>query len=44
MDGLAVSMTYGDGTGNTVTHKYGGAGMTPKRKTGKQKKSKKGKK
>jgi len=44
VEGLAASMTYGDGTGNTVTHKYGGAGMTPKRKACKQKKSKKGKK
>jgi len=40
--GLAATMVYGNGKGNTVTHAYGGASMTPKKKDCKKKK--KGKK
>lgn len=42
--GLAASMMYGDGSGNTITHSYGGSGSTPKRSVSKNKvKSKKNK-
>jgi hypothetical protein len=37
-EGLAATMVYGNGEGNTVTHAYGGAGSTPKRQGAKKKK------
>lgn len=42
-EGLAATMagqtmTYGDGSKNTIRHAYGGAESTPKRQTTKKKK------